>query len=64
VAGTYVRASKVESQAERGKLMGDMNCPRGIMHTDVRGISHTDFAGDVPVGPARIFGNMETPLAR
>lgn len=34
-----------------------MGCA-GIMHTDVKGIIHMDALGDVPIGPARNYGDM------
>jgi hypothetical protein len=39
-----------------------MNCG-GIMHTDVRGLSHTDAIGEIPVGPVRLFGIAKPLLA-
>lgn len=35
-------------------MIGDMNCG---------GLSHTDAAGEIPIVPVRVFGNMGTPPA-
>lgn len=45
---------------EQASYFGDMETT-GIGHTDLHGIMHTDLMGDDPIGPVRVFGDMETP---
>ena len=49
-------------QLQEIDMRGNIHFPgRGIGHTDLKGLGHMDLAGEIPTGPARLFGIMEMP---
>lgn len=41
--------------------MGSIKRASCFGHMETTGVGHTDLTGDYPIGPVRIFGDMETP---